>query len=139
VIRINTIHHNKLLPSSLDRYHRHRKCYHRHRGMLSSSSGNAVIVIGEYCHRHREMLSSSSGNAVIVIGKCCHRHRGMLSSLIEARSSFRGLLSSSIEVILSRSQTYQCRFHDSDITVPTIAISSSRRLFVFLHNTIYYQ
>ena len=80
VIRINTIHHNKLLPSSLDRYHRHRKCYHRHwkcyhrhwkcyhrhRGMLSSSSGNTVIVIGECCHRHRGMLSSSSGNAIIV-------------------------------------------------------------------------
>ena len=131
MIRINTIHHNKLLPSSSGMLSSSSGMLSSSSGMLSSSSGNAIIVIG---------------NAIIVIGECYHRHRecyhrhrGMLSSSIEARSSFRGLLSSLIEVTLSRSQTYQCRFHGSDITVPTIVIASSRRLFVCLHNTIYYQ
>ena len=167
IIRINTIYHNKLLPSSSKMLSSSSKMLSSSSKMLSSSSGNAIIVIedaiiviGKCYHRHREMLSSSSGNAIIVIedaiiviedaiiviGKCYHRQqrrghlfRGLLSSSIEVMSSFRGLLSSSIEVMSSRSQTYWCRLHDSDLTVSTIAISSSRRLFVFLHHTIYYQ
>ena len=74
IIRINTIYHNKLLPSSSKMLSSSSKMLSSSSKMLSSSSGNAIIVIedaiiviGKCYHRHREMLSSSSGNAIIVI------------------------------------------------------------------------
>ena len=75
MIRINTIHHNKILPSSSDRYHRHQTAI--------IVIENAIIVIE---------------NAIIVIGKCYHRHWKMLSSSLRLLSSSLRLLSSSIEV-----------------------------------------
>ena len=124
-------------------YHRHQnaiiairmlssssECYHRHQK-------NAIIVI-------RKMLSSSSEkcyhrhqNAIIVIkmlsspSKCYRFLQALLSSSMEVMSSFQTLLSSSMEVMSSRSQKYQYRFHNSEITVFTIVISSSTKFFVW--------
>ena len=99
--------------------------------MLSSSSEcyrryhqNAIIVI-------KKMLSSSSKcyhrhqkNAIIVIRNCYHRQQRWCRLLQE-------LLSSSIEVMSLPSQEYQYRFHNSEITVFTIVISSLTKFIVW--------
>ena len=118
-------------------YHRHKsaiivirvlsssqECYHRHQNMLSSSSKicyhrhqkYAIIVIKICYHRHQ--------NAIVFFRNCYHRQWSWCRLLQE-------LLSSSMEVMSSRSQKHQYRFHNSEITVFTTVISSLTKFFVW--------